>query len=74
MVVQLAMPMSFRDTLSVPITGDPPPAIFLQLELHEPCRDDTQAQTRRMGRAGCSSLLAVLIVRAEEMLDPLGEV
>ena len=49
MLVQLAMPRSSRDTLSVPITGDPPPAIFLWLELHEPCHDDTHARNRRIG-------------------------
>ena len=68
MVVQLAMPKSSRDTLGIPITGDPLPAIFLWLKLHEPCHNDTHTQTRKI--RACR--LPVLIVRDRDMLDASG--
>ena len=45
MVVQLAMPGKLSNNLSVPVTGDPPPATLLRFKFHESCHNDTHTQS-----------------------------
>src|SRR5882762_1068578 len=52
MVVQLAVSRSTCNTLGIPIAGDPPPAILLQLKLHESSHDNAHSRTLGIGVYG----------------------
>jgi len=69
MVVQLAMPGKLSNDLSVPVTGDPPPATFSGSSSMSLAAMIATLRVGEFGRARCFSLLFVLTVLENERVS-----